>query len=185
MGVHVAEWIRVVASFEPTSRTPTKPRPNRGVLVFDIHSQLKTKKHFLIFVVFFFLLWFRVARHGAADGIVYWQAFPCCHAVSLFSGFGMDGDPSRGMQAGVWVRGTGLDSVGVRGPWQLGRRAGTRASARVVVRHRWGPGHRSALTPVTGPTVPRHSVIGKRLFRAQLCPSRMFCRGRVMQVHGT
>ena len=34
---------------------------------------------------------------------------------------------------------------GVRGPWLFGWRAGTRASARVVVRHRLGPGHRSAL----------------------------------------
>ena len=47
-------------------------------------------------------------------------AFPCCYTVPLLPGFEMDGDPSRGVHASVWGRGTGLVQDGA---WVVALRA--------------------------------------------------------------
>ena len=66
------------------------------------------------------LFWFSgvasAVRHGAVDEDGYSQAFPCGYRFSPLPGFGMDGDPFRGVHTWVRGRGSGLDlGVGVSG----------------------------------------------------------------------
>ena len=88
------------------------------------------------------------------------------YTVSPFPGFGMDGDPSRGVHAGVQGRGAGLDQWGA---WAVALRVACGDTSFCSGRRAAPVGSRSPFrfAPVTGPAVLLHSDNDKRMLRAR------------------